>query len=225
MGRHEHRWFNGTSWTSDVADAGQRYVDPLGVAPGGPVDSGPRSNGMATAAMTCGIIALLLAWIPFVVVIGIVLAVLALVFGIKGLRRSAEAGRGRGFAIAGIVTGTLALAAAVVGIIFSVVVWNAIADFVEPGPVVAEATDCVADGRDVTVRGQLTNTSTTERDYTVFVTVANRTGVISLDAVAPDETVDWEVDMRARAIVTNCDPEVVVQGPFPFGVEIDPVQG
>jgi hypothetical protein len=225
LGRHEHRWFNGTAWTPDVADGGQRYVDPLGIAPGGPGSSADGSrNSLATAAMTCGIIAVLLAWIPFVVVAGVVLAVLALVFGVKGLRRSADAGRGRGSAIAGIVTGTIALLAAIIGVVLSVVVWNAVADFVEPGPVLAAATDCIADGRDITVRGQLTNSSDRLRDYTVFVTVANRTEVVAVDAVAPDETVDWEVALRARAPVADCEASVVVQGPFPFGVRVDPIQ-
>ena len=212
-----------------MADAGQRFVDPLGIAPGGVTGGAPGfpaerpGNGIATASMTCGIIALLLVWIPFVVVIGMVLAILAIVFGVKGLRRSSEAERGRGFAVAGLVTGIVALLASAVGIVLTVLMWNAVADFIEPGPVSTEVTQCSADGRDVEVTGELTNRSRTERDYTVFVTVGDDTEVVQLETVAPAETVDWQVDLRSRTIVDDCDPEVVVHGPFPFGVEIDAI--
>lgn len=31
LGRYDHRWFNGTSWTADVSTNGARHVDPLGI--------------------------------------------------------------------------------------------------------------------------------------------------------------------------------------------------
>ncbi|MGA0270730.1 MAG: DUF2510 domain-containing protein, partial [Ilumatobacteraceae bacterium] len=31
LGRYDHRWFNGTSWTADVSTDGVRQVDPLGI--------------------------------------------------------------------------------------------------------------------------------------------------------------------------------------------------
>ena len=63
-------------WTSDVSDGGQRLIDPLGTGPGYPVLESGRGNGIATAALTCGIIGMLIAWIPVVVVAGIVLVAL-----------------------------------------------------------------------------------------------------------------------------------------------------
>lgn len=30
LGRYDHRWFNGTSWTADVSSNGARHVDPRG---------------------------------------------------------------------------------------------------------------------------------------------------------------------------------------------------
>lgn len=33
-GRHDHRWFDGTTWTTTVATAGQQLTDPQGTAPG-----------------------------------------------------------------------------------------------------------------------------------------------------------------------------------------------
>ena len=128
LGRHEHRYFNGQSWTADVADAGQRRVDPLGTSPGAGGGAGPQQfgaaggvggnagGGGATAALVCGIIGVLLAWIPFLVVGGLVLAILALVFGIRGIRRSSAGAPGRGKAIAGTVLGAIGLALSIVGV-------------------------------------------------------------------------------------------------------------
>lgn len=244
LGRHEHRYFNGTTWTADVADGGQRFVDPLGIAPGSapggavagrPAPAGqpfhypapPARNGIATAAMVCGLIALVTAWVPLLFVVGLVLAVLALVFGVKGLRRSRSTGTGRGFAITGLATGTAGIALAVVGLVLTVIVVRAVDDFIEPGPVVAGATACTVTDGDALVEGELTNRSRRERDYTVFVDVGDApVEVVPLDDVAPGETVTWRVVARVGGGF-ECDPErdvdVTVQGPFPFGIEIDPV--
>ncbi len=224
LGRHEHRYFNGVNWTPDVSDGGQRLVDPLGTLPGYQSSGTAASNGLATAALTCGVIGTLIAWMPFLVVIGVVLGVLALVFGIKALRRSAAVGRGRGAAIAGIVTGTSALLLAIVGVILSVVVFRAVADFAEPGPYDADVLGCTLDGRTATVDGTLTNESLTVRDYSLFVTVGKDVDVFTIDDVAPGETVEWSASVRTRAVPDECRPSIVVQGPFPFGIEMDPIE-
>jgi len=224
LGRHEHRYFNGVSWTSDVSDGGQRLVDPFGTLPGYQSSGTPGGNGLATAALTCGIIGTLIAWMPFLVVIGIVLGILALVFGIKALRRSAAVGRGRGAAIAGIVTGTSALLLAIVGVILSVVVFRAVADFAEPGPHDADVVSCALDGRVASVDGTLTNESRTVRDYSLFVTVGKDVDVFTIDDVAPGATVEWSASVRTREVLAECRPSVVVQGPFPFGIEMDPIE-
>src|SRR5688500_11873704 len=108
-GRHEHRYFNGRSWTADVADGGQRSADPRGSAASrtAALAPAPAGNGMATAALVCGIGAVLLAWIPFIVVAGFVLAILALVFGVQGVRRAKLTGNGHGQALAGAVLGAV----------------------------------------------------------------------------------------------------------------------
>jgi membrane protein implicated in regulation of membrane protease activity len=199
-------------------------IDPLGTLPGYQNSGTSASNGLATAALTCGIIGTLIAWIPFLVVIGIALGVLALVFGIKGLRRSRSVGRGRGPAIAGIATGTSALLLAIIGVILSVVVFRAVADFAEPGPHDANVASCTLDGRIATVNGTLTNESGTVRDYSLFVTVDKDVDVFTIDAVAPGETVQWSATIRNRAAPDECRATVVVQGPFPFGIEMDPIE-
>jgi len=82
-----------------------------------------RNNGMGTAALVLGIVGLLLFW---TVIGGIVLGILALIFGFLGRgrvkRREADNG---GAATAGIVLGALALVA---GIVFTLVVVLAVAE-------------------------------------------------------------------------------------------------
>ena len=70
---------------------------------------GHETNGIAIAAGVCGIIAVVLCWIPFVDYVSIVLGVLAIIFGILGLRRADAYGSGRGMAITGIVCGAVGL--------------------------------------------------------------------------------------------------------------------
>ena len=140
LGRYEHRWFNGTTWTSDVASDGQRYVDPLGISPGPAYGTygqgaGPASgNGPATAALVLGLVAVVIAWIPVIVVAGVVLAVLAIVFGVRGLRRSRATGTGKGRALTGLVTGALGLVLSVVGVVLTIGVFREVIDYIEPGP-------------------------------------------------------------------------------------------
>jgi hypothetical protein len=70
------------------------------------------TNGLAVASMVLGIIGI------FIQLFGI-LPILAIVFGIMGLRRSdAAAGRGRGMAIAGIVLGAVGLVILIVVLIW-----------------------------------------------------------------------------------------------------------
>lgn len=226
LGRYEHRWFNGTTWTSDVSTDGQRYVDPFGISagPGNAGQPAPEGNGPATAAITCGIIGTLLAWMPFVVVIGAALGVLALVFGAKGRRRARENGRGRAMAVTGTVTGVLALGLCVVGVITSVITFREVVAYAEPGLTTVTVDECVIDGRSASVTGTLTNESAKTRGYTLFVTVDDTRTSVVIDDVAPDATVDWHAILRDDVIVFSCEPDVIVNGPFPFGLEMEPVE-
>jgi len=225
LGRYEHRYFNGTAWTSDVSSNGQRYVDPLGLQPGGAPGHGSSStrNGAATAAVVMGSIGVAIAWLPFIVVIGGVLAILAVIFGVIGLRRSQTTGVGRGASIAGLVMGGLGVAAAVVGVVLTVMVFRVVVDFVEPGDHDAEVTSCQVDGRRAAVDGFITNLEDAARAYTIFVEVDGRTEFASVDEVDPGETATWSVVVTTRSPISECDPDLVVQGPFPYGIEVDPV--
>jgi len=210
-----------------VSNGGHRQVDPFGASAGpGGVSPGTDGNGIAVAAMVCGIIALLITWMPFIVVAGFVLAVLAVVFGIKGHRRSRETQKGAGPAIAGIVTGLIALLLSIVGIVLSVVLVREVIDFTEPGPVTAEVVSCTITDDDVIIEARLRNDSDEIRDYTVFGLVRAPRGddgdtFAQLYDIEPGEVVDFELRRSWFGSSGDCDALLVVQGPFPFGFEID----
>lgn len=81
------------------------------------------SNGSAVAAMIMGIIGLICFWAP---IVPVVLGILALVFGIKGLNQSntLPQNRGKGMGIAGIVCGSIAM---IIGVIYTIIWIAAIA--------------------------------------------------------------------------------------------------
>lgn len=69
-----------------------------------------QSNGVAIAALVCGIIALILSWIPLINLLSVVLGIAAIVTGVMGIRRAADPGVGqKGLAVGGLVTGVIAL--------------------------------------------------------------------------------------------------------------------
>lgn len=68
-----------------------------------------RTSGIAIASLVCGILSLVLFWIPW---LGFLLGVLAIIFGgvaIGQIRRDPNLG-GRGMAIAGLVCGIIGVA-------------------------------------------------------------------------------------------------------------------
>jgi len=65
-----------------------------------------QSNGFGTAAMVCGIVGLVLSFIPILGLVSWALAPLAIIFGFIGLSKK---GRPRGQAVAGLTTGSIAL--------------------------------------------------------------------------------------------------------------------
>ncbi len=225
LDRYDHRYFNGTTWTSDVSTGGQRFVDPLGTqpSPAGGGGGGRPTNGAATAAVVMGSVGMAIAWIPFIVVIGAVLAVLAVIFGIIGIKRSRTSDVGRGASIAGLVMGSIGVVASVVGVILSVAVLREVIRFVEPGELSTEVVACSVDGRRADVTGTITNLDDEAREYTVFVEVGGRTEVIGIDELEPGATTEWSTIVIMRSAGDECDPDLTVQGPFPYGIEVDPV--
>lgn len=229
LGRHEHRYFNGRSWTSDVSDGGDRRIDPYGVTPTsvalGPPPSG--GHGAATASMVLGIIAISIAWMPVLVVIGVIVGVLAIVFGIVGIRRARPSGEGRSFAVAGIATGASALVAAVVGVVLTVVVLDAYNAYLDPPPHEVTVTRCELEGSRAVMAGRIGNIGDRAGDYSVVVGFTrtgtdnpHRTVRVSVDGVEAGEEVPFEAQSQVDLDDVDC-VILDVTGPLPFGIDID----
>ncbi|HET9007647.1 MAG TPA: DUF4190 domain-containing protein [Actinomycetes bacterium] len=97
---------------------GQYAGPPPGQYPAAGYPAARRRNGMGTAALVLGVVALVLVLLLLFSPIGAFLGLLAVLFGILGIMR---ANRGeadnRGQAVAGLVTGAIAL---LVGIFFTI---------------------------------------------------------------------------------------------------------
>ena len=96
------------------------------------------TNGIAIAALVIGILSLLIAWVPFLGLLGGVGGVLALILGFVGRSKAKDPSTGgNGAAITGIVTGILAL-------VLSIVVTVGV--FALGGTFFSSFTDCIEAG-------------------------------------------------------------------------------
>lgn len=86
-----------------------------------------KSNGMAITALVLGVVALITVWLP---PLAIVLALVAIVVGFLGMKKSAESG-GRGLALGGIITGGLALVVSIILLVLTALVFNAAEDEID----------------------------------------------------------------------------------------------
>jgi hypothetical protein len=231
-GRFEARFHNGSAWTADVSTDGQRFVDPLGTAPpsstsqsGQPAER--ARNKPATAAMVLGIVALAVGWMPFIVVLGAIAAVLALIFGTVGLRQSGATGAGRAYALTGLITGAVGLALCAIGVALSILVFDAIDSYENPSANTASVTSCELVGTTATLTGEISNLADREADFSVQVAFvrpgtnnAQHTTRVPVNDIAPGETVVFTVDREVSLADIDC---IIrgVDGPLPFGLEID----
>ena len=82
-----------------------------------PTPEGQETNKMSIAALVCGILGIVGSFIPVISYFTLVLAILGIVFGSKGMKIAKITGQGQGLATAGLVLGIVALAISVLGII------------------------------------------------------------------------------------------------------------
>jgi hypothetical protein len=234
LGRFELRYYNGAAWTADVSNDGARFVDPLGLelvthptSVGNTGADNSATNGPATAAMVLGIIAVAIAWLPFIVVLGLIAAVLALVFGAAGVRRSTRTGAGRSRAIVGLVTGASGLVAAALGIVLTFAVLEVYDDYVDPPPheVVIDACDVV--GSRAIASGTLENLGTDPADFSVLIGFVrrgtdnpHRTDRVLLDDVEPGQRSEFDAERQVDLDEVDC-IVIEVTGPLPFGFSLD----
>ncbi len=236
MGRYDHRYYNGREWTADVSGGGRRFVDPLGVTPtpigsmfgptGGTGATGGR-NGAATAAMVLGIVALSIAWIPFLFVLGVIAAILALIFATIGWRRAGASGGSRSFAVVGFATAGSALVAAVLGGILSVVVLDVYDEYLNPQPSEVAVTSCELEGSRATMTGRLTNTGDDTSSYSVQVGFVrpgtdnpHRSELVAVDDVPAGDSMTFDAQSQVDLDDVDC-VILEVTGPLPFGLEVD----
>ena len=220
-GRFEYRYHNDRVWTADVASGGRRFVDQLPVPPSGP-PAERGGNGLAVAGMVCGVVAVVIAWVPFVAVLGLITATVGLALSIPGLARSRETGGRRAFAIAGIVTSACALVLGVLGVVLTVALMRAIDRFDDPGPYDARLTTCTAQGGEIVATGQLENLGDDTQTYSVLVRLApDALERVVVEDVPAGATADFEAQERS---FTGGEPEcriLAVDGPPPFGLPAD----
>lgn len=227
-GRFEYRYHNDRHWTADVANSGQRYIDPIpappatvgGLLPSGPsTPSGEGGNGLAVASMVCGIVGVTIAWVPFFGIAGLIAAVVGLALSVPALRRSKPTGARRGVAITGLVTSAMGVVLGVLGIVLTVYLVRAIERFDDPGAVDAAITSCEQDGTDVVATGELTNRSGSERDYSVHVRLGlGNTDWVSVDDVPAGETTTFTAREFGSFGDRACEI-IEVRGPVPFGLD------
>ena len=67
----------------------------------------PNGKGMSIAALICGILGIVGGFIPVVSYFTLVLAILGIVFGAKGMKIAKATGEGKGLATAGLVLGII----------------------------------------------------------------------------------------------------------------------
>lgn len=224
QGRYEFRYFNGVQWTSDVAVDGRRYVDSMATQPPPQSNQPRRSRGIAITSMVTGVAGVVLGWVPFVFVFATCSAVLAIVFGVLGLKASRRNdGYGRDFAIAGLALAPFALAACVGGFFFTRAVVHELRDFVEPGPheLFVDQPCTVAAGR-ATLTGRIHNLDDRDHDYRIVVKFAStddsESSTAVVDNVAAGQTTHWSAsaDLSGNSITCSVSD---VSGPLPFDIE------
>ncbi len=104
------RYWDGAAWSEQCRPAQAVAVVVAAAAPG---------NGLAVAALVCGIVGAVFGLIPFTFWLAWILGVLATVFGAVGRRkadREPEAGR-RSMATAGLILGIVSIALGIVGVV------------------------------------------------------------------------------------------------------------
>jgi hypothetical protein len=219
-GRFEHRYHNGAAWTADVATGGRRFVDPL--------RSAPASNGMAVAALVLGITATALGWLPFVAVVMLVAAVVAICLGAAARRRARRRGTSRSFATWGLGFGIAGVPVSLLGLVVTVVFVRAVDRYDRPNASTVDVIACVEEGGLVLAEGWIVNDGRDAASFTIRVALSHaadgeRAAVdrVEIDDVAPGARAEWRA--RARPVgVASGTPDCAVRavhGPLPFGFD------
>ncbi len=178
---------------------------------------------MAIASFIVAVVSLLTAWVPFIFVLAAAGAITAFIFGIIGVRTAARCeGRGRGFAVTGIVVSVAALALCTVGLLFTRVVLREFGGYIDPGPFSVKIVACDVSGSGVAATGTIVNNDDRVHDYqiTVDYTAGGRvldSDVVRVNNLAAGATVQFEsASYVTSPLKIDCNRGDVF-GPDPFG--------
>lgn len=240
--RFELRYFNGSTWTADVASRGMRTVDLLptssvsvGYAPTATpfprsapgwsdrwLPSAPQLPSVtATVALVLSCAAIAIGWVPFLFFVGAVAAVAAAVFAVVALRRI-KAGRERGKAAAwwAIALLPVAVGSVILGSWLTFRTVEEMENYLNPPPHQLHSMTCTANGDSITYSGMLTNTSKAPSDFTVAVRLESASGrqarrELLLRQVQPNEERAWSVTQDLLGGQVRCRIDAVY-GPQPI---------
>jgi hypothetical protein len=161
--------------------------------------------------------------VPFVFVHGAIGAILALVFGILGVRAAArQEGHGRGYAVAGISLAVAAMAVCVLGFAFTRVVLRQVNAYLAPGPNQVRIEQCtMSPSTGLAMRGTIENLDTKAHRYEVtieyrFADNSTDSEIVAVPSVAAGATQEFTSHITAvRAGGVQCSV-TSVYGPAPF---------
>lgn len=184
--------------------------------PSAPPDQPPwptqRSSGLAVTALVCGLLGMVIALIPILGIFGIALGLVAVVLGLIG-RSKAKKGEaaGKGMALAGAITGVLAVTLGIVGL---VIVGNAFNElesvFDEEAPAFSTGSDVAAPSAPPATAGAMEPSDTDSSDTSTQSTAGSRDNPVPLGTIASFE--DWDVSIDE--VKLNATEEVMSANDF-----------
>ena len=182
-----------------AAPPGQWGAPPPGYSSPSAAGSSSSTNGMAIAALVLGILSF--------VCLGPIGGILAIIFGILGMKKAAEIGSGRGMSIAGIVLGIVGTLAFVALIIVIVAVGDSASNSLndsfgaaDPSNYEVTTETCEVDSiGSVTFTGSIENTGNKSYSYNIKGQIRDADSNVLLEStndyvdVPEDDTVRWSM--------------------------------
>jgi TM2 domain-containing membrane protein YozV len=184
---------------------------PYGAPPAGGAKG--TSNGMAIAALVLGILSF--------VCLGPIAGVLAIVFGILGMKKANEVGTGKGMAIAGMVLGIIGTIVTILIFVFVIAAGDSVNDALDDATGAADPSDyelvnksCEIDNYGfVTFSGTIENTGSKDLDFTIDGEIRDNSNVIvdspsTIVSVPEGDTVQWELVSSVDDSITQVECKV-----------------
>lgn len=192
------------------------YTPPPAAPYSPPPAGGPKStsNGMAIAALVLGILSF--------VCLGPIAGVLAIVFGILGMKKANEVGTGKGMAIAGMVLGIIGTIVTILVFVFVIAAGDSVNNAFDDATGAADPNDyelvsksCEIDNFGfVTFTGTIENTGSKDLDFTIDGEIRNSSSNVIVESpstivsVPEGDTVQWELVSSVDDSITQVECKV-----------------